>query len=374
MAVISRQIPAGIAARVCPGIGIREAHCLAWMRTDEIASQALGPIGYAPSDLQSAYSLTAASSADGGGQDIAIVDAYDDPHAEADLAVYRTAFALPACTVANGCFQKVNESGMTSPLPGTDPTGGWEAEESLDLDMVSAICPNCNIILVEGATANTNDLYTAEDTAAATCGANVISNSWSTTEYSSEHLDEVHFNHPGIMITVAAGDNGYGPLNTGYPSTSQYVTSVGGTSLHHVGAVWSETVWSNSGSVCSAYIAQPAWQTALGVGYTSICAKRIDNDVAAEADPNTGVAVYDSFGGASGCPSWCQFGGTSASTPIIGAVYALAGNEGSLTYGSYPYSHTGSLTDITSGSNGACGNFLCTGGVGFDGPTGNGAF
>jgi subtilase family serine protease len=345
--------------------------CTAWVRTDIARSNASGPSGYSPANLQSAYSLTGPSGSNGTGQTVAIVDAYDDPHAESDLAFYRSTFALSACTTANGCFVKVNEAGATSPLPATDPSGGWEGEESLDLDMVSAICPNCNIVLVEANSNNSNDLYSAEDTAAATCGANVISNSWVGGEYSSETLDETHFNHPGVMITVSAGDNGYGPANTGYPAVSQYVTSVGGTSLHVNSGIWSQTVWSGTGSLCSQYIAQPSWQASLGISYTGVCGKRIANDVAAIADPNTGVAVYDTFGGS--CSAWCVFGGTSASAPIVGAVYALAGNESTITYASYAYSHTGSLTDITSGSNGSCGGtFLCTAGAGYDGPTGNG--
>jgi subtilase family serine protease len=370
IAIISLRNGPGPAVRVCPDGGPGLARCLAWKRTDVVKN--IGPIGYSPANLQSAYSLTAFSSANGAGQIVAIVDAFDDPNAESDMAFYRLNFALPACTTANGCFLKVNESGSTSPLPGTDSTGGWEAEESLDLDMVSAICPNCSILLIEGNTAFTNDLFAAEDTATTTCTTSVVSNSWGAGEYASEASDETHFNHPGIMITVAAGDSGY-PLS-GFPAASQFVTTVGGTHLTKVGSAWTESTWAGSGSMCSLYITQPAWQTALGAGYTSICAKRIDNDVSAVADPNTGVAVYDTFGGSGGCSAWCQFGGTSASAPIIGAVYALAGNGSTNVYGSFPYAHTGSLTDVTSGSNGSCGaNFLCTAGAGYDGPTGLGS-
>jgi subtilase family serine protease len=284
--------------------------------------------------------------------------------------VYRATFALSACTTANGCFLKVNEFGAPSPLPTTDPTGNWEAEESLDLDMVSAICPNCEIVLMETVDPGTNNLYGAEDTAVSTCGATIISNSWGGPEYLGETSDEFNFHHPGVMITFAAGDNGYGE---GYPATSQYVTAVGGTTMNHVGGLWPQTAWSGTGSLCSQYIAQPAWQTALGPSYTSICSMRISNDVSAVADPNTGVAVYDSCCGGGG---WGIYGGTSAATPIIGAVYALAGNGASLTYGSYPYAHTSHLTDVTSGSNGSCptpgASYLCAAGVGYDAPTGLG--
>jgi hypothetical protein len=181
IAVISLRNGPGPAVRVCPDAGPGLARCLAWRRTDVVKK--LGPIGYSPTNLQSAYSLTVASGANGAGEIVAIVDAFDDPNAESDMAFYRTAFALPACTTANGCFLKVNENGATSPLPGTDLTGGWEAEESLDLDMVSAICPNCSILLIEGSGAFTSNLFAAEDTATTTCTTNVVSNSWGASEY-----------------------------------------------------------------------------------------------------------------------------------------------------------------------------------------------
>jgi hypothetical protein len=371
VAAVPARIGPGPASPACSRTAQGRARCTAWVRTDIARPLGSGPAGYGPADLQSAYSLAGPSSLDGAGQTVAVVDAYDDPKAEADLAVYRSTFALSACTSANGCFVKVNQSGATSPLPGTDPTGGWEAEESLDLDMVSAICPNCNIVLVEADSPNNLNLFTAEDTAASTCGATVISNSWGESEYPSEVSDEAYFNHPGVMITVSAGDNGYGPPGSGYPAASQYVTSVGGTSLFPPGIGWTQSVWSGSGSLCSQYITQPSWQTNLGPAYTSVCGKRIDNDVSAVADPNTGVAVYDTVGGV--CSAWCVFGGTSASAPIIGAVYALAGNGAAITYGSFPYGHSASLTDVTSGSNGSCGGtYLCAARSGFDGPTGGG--
>jgi hypothetical protein len=371
-AVVPARVGHGPARRVCPDVSGSHVRCMSWIRTDIVRTLSAGPAGYGPAELQSAYNLTAASGANGGSQVVAIVDAYDDPNAEADLGVYRSTFALPVCTTANGCFLKVNQSGMTSPLPSTDPTGGWESEESLDLDMVSAVCPNCRILLVEAASSFSSDMYPAEDTAATTCGANVISNSWDSDEYSSEVFEEAYFNHSGVMITVSSGDNGFEGSGTGYPAASQYVTAVGGTSLLHSAGSRSESAWVGTGSRCSLYIAQPSWQTNLGSAYTSICGNRIDNDVAAVADPNTGVAIYDSFGGPAGCLAWCVFGGTSASAPIIGAIYALAGNGSSLTYGSYSYSHLGSLFDIVSGSNGLCGAYVCNAAAGFDGPTGNG--
>jgi subtilase family serine protease len=344
-------------AKVCPGRVAGAAHCHSWVEVGPDRKPTGGgtPRGYVPADLISAYKL----SSGGSGQTVAIVDAYDDPKAESDLAVYRAQFGLPACTTANGCFRKVNQSGGTSYPRGN---GSWAEEISLDLDMVSAICPNCKILLVEASSASFANLSAAVDEAAR-LGANVISNSYGGSEYSSETADQSHYNHPGIAITVSSGDAGYG---VEFPAASQYVTAVGGTSLTRSSNSrgWTETAWSGAGSGCSAYITKPSWQTDAG------CSKRTVADVSAIADPNTGVAVYDSYSKGAG---WMVFGGTSVAAPIIGAVYALAGNAGSVNYGSSSYSHLSAFFDVTSGSNGSCGGtYLCTGSVGFDGPTGNG--
>jgi len=345
-------------AKVCPGSPVATARCHSLVRVDPDGKPSSGgtPRGFGPADLRAAYGLTGSGSAT---QTIAIVDAYDDGNAESDLAVYRSTFGLPACTTANGCFRKVNQNGGTS-----YPTGnmGWAEEISLDLDMASAICPNCHILLVEATTNSFANLATAVDRAAL-MGATVISNSYGGSEYSGEVADEAHFNHPGIAITVSSGDNGYG---VEFPAASQYVTAVGGTSLTKSGSTYSETVWSGAGSGCSAYITKPTWQTDVG------CAKRTVADVSAVADPNTGVAVYDTYKLHPG--GWLVFGGTSVSAPIIAGVYALAGGIGSLTYGSLSYSAAASsLHDVTSGSNGSCSSsYLCTAKSGYDGPTGNG--
>jgi subtilase family serine protease len=337
---------------------------------------AAAPSGYGPADLQSAYALPSGSA--GSGQTVAIVDAYDDTTAVADVSAYRNQYGLggcqtvatTGCTFTNGAtIRKVNQNGVQGSYPANNQS--WAVEISLDVDMVSAACPKCNILLVE-ATSNSNaNLYTAVDTAAR-MGANAISNSYGGSEASTETTDDAHFNHPGVAITVSSGDSGYG---VEYPAASRYVTAVGGTSLSHASNArgWSEAAWSGAGSGCSAYEGKQAWQTDGG------CARRTVADVSAVADPNTGVAVYDTdctginkligncFSG------WGTVGGTSVSSPIIGAVYALAGNAGSVTYGSYPYSHTGSLNDVTTGNNGSCsGSYLCTAGSGYDGPTGLG--
>ncbi len=346
-------------AKVCPSAAPGEARCHSFVRVDGGGSPLAtsGPTGYNPVDLLAAYKL---ASTGGAGQTIAIVDAYDDGNAESDLAVYRSQFGLPPCTTANGCFRKVDQNGGTK-YPRGDM--GWAEEISLDLDMASAICPNCKILLVEASSNSFANLAAAVDRAAL-LGATVISNSYGGGEYAGELSDQVHFNHPGVAITVSSGDNGFG---VEFPAASQYVTAVGGTTLTRDASTrgFSETVWSGAGSGCSAYITKPSWQT------DAACSRRTVADVSAVADPNTGVSVYDTYRLHPG--GWLVFGGTSVSAPIIGGVYALAGNSRSITYGSYSYSHTSSLFDIISGSNGSCGgSYLCTAQFGFDGPTGNG--
>ncbi|MEU5477830.1 S53 family peptidase [Streptomyces mirabilis] len=331
------------------------------------AADAATPSGYGPSNLQSAYGLTSAAASNGSGETIAIVDAYNDPNAEADLAKYRSYYGLSACTTANGCFKKVSQTGSTTSLPSSD--AGWSEEISLDVDMASAICPNCNILLVEATSATMANLGKAVNEAV-TLGAKYVSNSYGGSESSSDtSYDTSYFNHPGVAITVSAGDSGYGAE---YPAASKYVTSVGGTALSTSSNSrgWTESVWETSstegtGSGCSSYDAKPTWQTDTG------CSKRTIADVSAVADPATGVSVYDSYGVTAG---WYTFGGTSASSPIIAGVYALGGTPSSGSYpASFPYASAGTsaLNDVTSGSNGSCGSsYLCTAKSGYDGPTG----
>ena len=348
----------GHAAVCAPGAG--ETRCLSYIVTEDgHPSSSVVPQGYGPGDLQAAYALPSASN--GAGQTVAIVDAFDDPRAESNLATYRSTFGLPPCTTANGCFRKVNQTGGTRyPKSNT----GWAEEISLDLDMVSAVCPNCHILLVEAS----NNFFTSLGAAvneAVKLGAKEVSNSYGGGEFSSEtSYDSTYFQHTGVVITASSGDSGFG-AGPEYPAASQYVTAVGGTSL--VAAAnsrgWAETAWSGAGSGCSAFEAKPAWQTDSG------CANRTIADVSAVADPNTGVAVYDTFnqGG------WLVFGGTSVASPVIASVYALAGNASTVNYGSYPYGHATSLNDVTTGANGSCGgSYLCTAGIGYDGPTGLG--
>ncbi len=315
------------------------------------------PSGLFPADLRAAYALPSTTA--GAGQTVAIVDAFDDPSAESDLARYRSQFGIAPCTTANGCFRKVNQNGGT-PYPRAD--SGWAQEISLDLDMVSAICPNCHILLVE-ATNNSMVNLGLSVNRAALLGATAISNSYGGSESSSDpSWDTTYFNHPGIAITASSGDSGYGPE---YPAASRFVTAVGGTTLTRSSTSrgWTETAWSGAGSGCSTYDAKPAWQT------DAACANRSIADVSAVADPATGVAVYDSYR----TTGWLRFGGTSVAAPIIASVYALAGNAAALNGPSAAYATPASLFDVTAGSNGNCGgSLLCTAGPGYDGPTGLG--
>ena len=311
--------------------------------------------GLSPCQLQSAYALP--SQVAGSGRTVAIVDAYDDPSAESDLATYRAAYGLPPCTTANGCFKKLNQSGVAGSYPTAD--AGWSVEISLDIDTVSAICPLCHIVLVEASSSYDNDLATAENTAAAQHPV-AISNSYGGPEYSGEASNSA-YTHPGIMITVSTGDSGYAG-GTSYPSSSTAVTAVGGTILNKDSSVrgWTESVWDGAQSGCSSQIAKPAWQHDTG------CANRTTADVSALAG-YPGETIYDTYGGG---PGWEPMGGTSLASPIIASVYALAYPDSSIA--SIYANHT-SLFDITSGNNGSCGgSYLCTAVAGYDGPTGLG--
>jgi subtilase family serine protease len=296
---------------------------------------------------------------------VAIVAAYDSSSAEADLAVYRSQFGLPSCTTANGCFRKVDQKGGTR-YPQAD--GHWAQEISMDLDMVSAVCPNCKLLLVEAASNSYADLGAAVDRAAS-LGAVAISNSYGGAEFSTETGSKYdgHYNHPGIAITASSGDAGYGPQ---FPAASAHVISVGGTALVADSTVprgFRETAWAGGGSGCSAYVAKPTWQHDTG------CPRRTITDVAAVGDPSTGVAVYDSYPYQSRS-GWLTMGGTSAAAPIVAATYALAGNTAQLNPPAASlYAHPDALFDVLAGANGTCGgSYLCAAGTGYDGPTGMG--
>jgi subtilase family serine protease len=316
------------------------------------------PAGYGPADLRSAYNVTGTGSQ---ATVIAIVDAKGYAKAEADLAVYRAQYGLPACTTANGCFAKYNQRGVQGGYPADD--AGWSDETALDLDMVSAMCPNCKIILVQADSATSADLAASVNTAAA-LGAHVISNSYGGGEIGSQPY-EAAYNHPGVAITVSSGDFGYGVQ---FPASSPHVTAVGGTSLFRSATArgWSEAAWSGAGSGCSKAYAKPSWQT------DPLCLRRMVADVSAVADPETGVAVYGPAGG--GQSAWQKFGGTSVAAPVVAGVYGV--NGGAVNFGADPYHHAGALFDVTTGSNDShvsCGGvYFCTSAPGYDGPTGLG--
>ena len=344
--------------------------CLALIRTDvrqrsaaSLKGNKVVGFGYGPAQLQSAYKLPSATA--GTGQKIAVVDAFNYPTAVADFNFYRANWGLPPCNKSTGagCLTVVNQNGAASPLPGNSNTSGWATEAALDTDMAAAICPKCHVYLVEANGPSTKDLGTGVDSAVSVLGAKFVSNSYGGSQSASDGTyDTLYYKHPGVAVTVSAGDSGY---RVSYPAASQYVTAVGGTTLTKTttGRGWNETVWSGTGSGCSTSSeAKPSWQHDTG------CKHRTDNDVAAVANPSTGVAVYDTYDQF----GWLEVGGTSVSSPIIAGVYALAGTPTAGTYpSSYPYAHTGSLFDVTSGSNGSCSPaYLCHGEVGYDGPTG----
>jgi subtilase family serine protease len=340
--------------------------------------------GMGPADLRKAYSLASAALSDGNGQTVALVDAYDDPTIESDLNTYRAFYGIPPCTTANGCFKKVNQDGEQGNYP-VVANPDWEPEIALDTEMVSAICPNCHILLVEANSADEtvvmsspvqhSDLGAAVDTAV-NLGATEVSNSYGSAgpEPDQTFFDH-YYDHLGVAITASAGDQDYGTV---WPAASPYVTAVGGTELTPDPATprgFDESVWGSllpgtlpseaegTGSGCSIWEPKPAWQHDAG------CSGRTVADVSAVAD---NVAIYDSSPEIGG---WGVVAGTSIASPLIASVYALAGNASSVVYGSYPYGHQTSFHDITQGSNftpdSVCG-YLCTAEPGYDGPTGLG--
>jgi subtilase family serine protease len=353
-------------ASACAVAATETARCMADVVTDHpVVSSNAAIAGYQAAQLEQAYKLPITH---GVGQTIAVVDAYDDPTAESDLATYRRVNKLPPCTTSNGCFRKLNESGTAGPYPTADP--GWGIEISLDLDMVSAACPRCHIVLVEASSAAVLDLGISEDTAAS-LGVAAISNSYGLAEFNGMQQFEKYYRHPGTTILASSDDFGFGPAS--FPAVMSNVIAVGGTTLSPATNArgWTEIAWYAAGSGCSAYIAKPSWQ------HDDHCFMRTVADVSADADPNPGLAVYDTsfppgFDGLT--PGWIAVGGTSASSPFIAGVVGLAGNGKTIAPG-YSYHHTGDFFDVVGGSNGFCGstfNYLCNGVKGYDGPTGIG--
>jgi subtilase family serine protease len=372
---LPHPLPAHGQKSVCtaavPGLAACDAHVVTADGGAAPLATSSYQFGYTPQNLASAYKWSdpTGSSWSWNGRTIAIVDAYDNPNAAADLAVYRSQFGLPPCTAANGCFAKVNQRGGTAPPAGNV---GWGQEIDLDIEMVSAVCPSCKILLVEADSNSFSDLGAAVNKAVS-LGATAVSNSYGAREFFGETAYAGPYNHPSVPITASSGDAGYG---VEIPAAFNTVVAVGGTSLTSAANArnWTETAWSGAGSGCSSQISKPSWQT------DTACSRRMVADVSAVADPSTGVAVYDSYG-SSGGTNWYVFGGTSVAAPIIASVYGLAGNAGGTDYAArLAYASPGSLFDVTSGSNGNCAkgrratatSYFCTAGPGYDGPTGLG--
>ena len=351
-------IPPGLAtAATGPNAVVTEHYASHPLRVRPGVSSA--PTGLSPSTIKSAYSFSTSDTV-GTGKTIAIVDAYDDPNAEADLGVFSTAFNLPACTTTNGCFKKVNQTGGTN-YPRTN--SGWALEISLDIQWAHAIAPGANILLVEASSNSFTNLMVAEDYAKT--NAKYVSNSWGGSEFSGESGYDSHFAQSGVSFFVSSGDSG---LPASYPSASPNVISVGGTTLNFdsTQAFSSETGWSGSGGGCSAY------ENAAGaqLGFTeyvnvSCAGKRATPDVSLDADPASGVSVYDSvrYQGQAG---WWTAGGTSASSPMWAARSAVAG---ATVDASYVYGSSITYRDITSGGNNGASYF-----TGLDLVTGRGSW
>jgi subtilase family serine protease len=348
------------------------------------------PAGYGPSDLDSAYNLSASSSSTG---TIAIIDAGVDGNLEADLGTYRSNYGLPACTTANGCLTLKNYDGGAQPAPQSSGSGASAEEQigvetSLDVDMASAACPSCHIEEIsvpwqDGETdgdTSTGDFSTAVNTAVSS-GAVAVSISYGYTADSTNTSGSqlAAFNHQGVAIEASTGDSGFnGGTHTSWPSDLPYVIGVGGTTLNGPG---NETAWSGGGSGCETFFdaanGQPSTVTAKCANHLAVA------DVSADADPNTGVAVYDSYAPSTNQPTdWGVVGGTSASAPFIAGLFANAGVPSGLLGPNTLYQDPSSdFNDITSGNNeqsNQCASFpgldpsVCNAGPGWDGPTGLG--
>jgi subtilase family serine protease len=355
------NVPSVPVVAPCQG-GSLVCHALVQAESGNI-KPATTPQGYGPADLKSAYHTKTSTVT----TTVAVVDAYNYPAAESDLAAYRSQFGLPACTTANGCLKIVNQSGAASPLPGAAPAGDdWTVEAALDLQMVSAACPTCKIVLVEAQDDQSDGLYLAND-GAVVAGAAVVSNSWGGVEDGSEPTLETHFTHTGVGYFASTGDSGYdnGGQGPQYPATSAHVTAVGGTTLVKASNTrgWSEKAWTDGGANCSSSIPLPSWQPAI-----SACANRYNSDLAANADPNTGVAVFNAANG-----GWIVVGGTSASSPYVAASMAVYGFGAQGPQFGYEKAVDGAnkdFYDVHLGKDGTCGNILCDAAIGWDGPTG----
>jgi hypothetical protein len=353
----------------CPAVGFGQAGCLVLYspRSAQAQARMAAPAGWGARDIERAYKLPVGKNPH---QTVAVVDAYDTPRLESYLNTYRKKYGLPPCTTANGCFRKVNAAGKARPLPADGTGSGWDLETTLDVDMVSAACPKCHILVVEANSQSGSDLAAAENTAVR-LGAAAVSNSYGERENGQALTYARAYDHPGHAIVASSGDYGYTAAS--FPADLATVTAVGGTGLSRARnrRGWTEKVWNEpsagaGSSGCSAYVAKPRWQ------HDSHCPGRTVADVAALA---WNVAIYNKDWG-----GWVEVGGTSASSPIVAGIYGLAGNAAKIKPG-YEYAHARSLFDITSGDNdwwyvgggASCGkDYLCVAKKGYDAPTGLG--
>jgi hypothetical protein len=323
------------------------------------------PTGLGATQLEQAYRLPVSRQTR---QTVAVSIAYNTPRLAAYLARYRAWYHLPPCTTASGCLRIVNQHGQPAPLPASSVKTGWDIEATLDVSMISAACPHCHILVVEGTSTSFADLA-ATDNTAARLGAQVISNSYGSRETGAAYAEAPAYHHPGHTIVVASGDYGYTAAQL--PAALSTVTAVGGTELTQARNPrgWTERTWFSqtgaSGSGCSAYVTKPAWQ------HDAHCAGRTVADVSAAASD---ISIYNPvYGG------WLNVDGTSAAAPLIAGVYGLAGNAATIPLG-YAYAHRSDLFDITQGTNSgfatprqACGDdYLCVAKPGYDAPTGLG--
>lgn len=347
--------------KVCGSVKPGYARCNASILTDSSGATPLTastPQGYGPADFRAAYGVHGSARAH-----VAAVVAFDAPHILADLTAYSKTYGLPilyACRSVgqDGCFEKLNQRGGKILPP---PNSGWAVEASLDVESIHGMCPQCQISLIEASSSSINNLSAAAEEAAK-LGATVVSNSYGGPETGSETVYDARYHTPGVTVVASSGDSGYG---TGYPAASPYAVAVGGTSLHMTnGQVVSEHAWRGAGSGCSHYEAKPAWQ------HDTHCTSRSIADVAADADPATGAAIYDSYGH-NGHSGWFIVGGTSLAAPLVAGI--IAGSGHSANQPAMLYATTRIIRDIAGGSNGRCASYLCRAAAGYDGPTGLGA-
>ena len=334
----------------------------------------LGPGGgMTPNQLRAFYGVP--NSATTGNGVIAIVDAYDYPTALTDFNTFSSQFGLPlegsasVTASTNKVFQVVYASGKKP-----QGNGGWNQEAALDIEWAHAMAPYAKIVLVEANSSSNADLYAAVDIAAKIANVQQVSMSWGGSEYRTETSYDSHFNKTGPIFFASEGDSGGKVI---YPSCSQYVVAAGGTSVATNGSgIWTgESAWSSGGGGTSAYVAKPSWQANV----TGTVVRRSVPDLSSDADPNTGVAVYDSTA-YQGYKGWMVFGGTSVSSPCLAGMLNATGKTYTSTtaFLSNLYSdfkNTPSVfRDITTGSNGFAAGPGWDFATGVGTPTGTGSF